>query len=320
MPLTLPNLDDLRWEDLVEEGRSLLPAYAPQWTNHNPSDPGITLIELLAYASERLMYQTNRITMQHMIEFLQLIKGEDIECVSQHELTLEKRKTVLALRDSVRAVTAEDFEQLVGGVEGMNAGDANGRAISVPMSNLESEDPAEQFGNAPGHATVIVIPARRPHVPSRELRMQVKRRLEPARLLTTRIHVVGPHYVNLGVWLTLVLRRGAPADEVRNEAIKRIGEFFDPLTGWIDKKGWPLGRSVYVSELYQLLGDIDGIEFARRSTDATKTPLDEFVLATPQPSRMKRNSRGELDAVELRPFELIAVTIAPEDISVAFQA
>src|SRR5215467_9420999 len=120
MPLTLPNLDDLRWEDLVEEGRSMIPAYAPEWTNHNPSDPGITLIELLAYASERLMYQTNRITTHQMIRFLELIKGEDVECTSHRELTSEKRKVLLDLRDSTRAVTAEDFEKLASSVEGMS--------------------------------------------------------------------------------------------------------------------------------------------------------------------------------------------------------
>jgi hypothetical protein len=320
MPLTLPNLDDLRWEDLVEEGRSLIPAYAPEWTNHNPSDPGITLIELLAYTSERLMYQTNRITTEHMREFLELIRGKKIECLTQHELTAEKREIVRDLRDSIRAVTAEDFETLASGVEGMNAGETNGRAICVLSSNLESDDPAARVADRPGHVTLIIIPARKPHVPSIELRMQVKRKLEPARLLTTRIHVVGPHYVNLGIRLTLVLRRGALVDEVRNKALDRIREFFDPLTGWIDKKGWPLGRSVYVSELYQLLGDIEGIELARRSTDARGTPIDEFVLIPPQTSPVQRNPRGELEAVKLQPFELIAVIVAPEDIAVAFQA
>ena len=40
--LPLPNLDDRRWADLVEEGRALIPFYAPEWTDHNASDPGIT--------------------------------------------------------------------------------------------------------------------------------------------------------------------------------------------------------------------------------------------------------------------------------------
>src|SRR5690349_4133941 len=52
MPLPLPNLDDRSYTDLVEEARRLIPTYAPEWTNHNPSDPGIMLIELFAYLTE----------------------------------------------------------------------------------------------------------------------------------------------------------------------------------------------------------------------------------------------------------------------------
>jgi hypothetical protein len=230
---------------------------------------------------------------------------------------------VRALQESTRAVTAKDFENLARTVDGMNEGDAEGSAICLPSSNLESQDPAEQNAHAPGHFTVIVIPARKSHIPTRDLLVRVKNRLEPARLLTTRIHVVGPQYVNLGVQLTLVLRRGVPADEVRNKVLDRIRTFFDPLTGGIDQNGWPLGRSVYVSELYQLLGDIEGIEFVRRSKDVAGVLMDEFFLkppTSPSPSRLKRSLRDELEAVELLPFELIAVTVASEDIAVAFQA
>ena len=35
-----PNLDDRTWQDLVDEMRALIPIYAPQWTDHNPSDLG----------------------------------------------------------------------------------------------------------------------------------------------------------------------------------------------------------------------------------------------------------------------------------------
>ena len=46
MPIPLPNLDDWTYADLTAEARALIPSLCPEWTNHNPSDPGITLIEL----------------------------------------------------------------------------------------------------------------------------------------------------------------------------------------------------------------------------------------------------------------------------------
>jgi hypothetical protein len=73
MPLPLPNLDDRRWTDLVEEGRALIPRYAPRWTDHNISDPGITLVELLAWMAESSVYALNRITPRHRYKFLSLL-------------------------------------------------------------------------------------------------------------------------------------------------------------------------------------------------------------------------------------------------------
>ena len=75
MPLRVPNLDDRTFDDLVDEALAMLPRYAPAWTNHNPSDPGITLIELLAYFTELFIFRLNRVTKETKIRFLQLLYG-----------------------------------------------------------------------------------------------------------------------------------------------------------------------------------------------------------------------------------------------------
>src|SRR5687767_6379884 len=71
--LPLPNLDDRRWADLVQEGQALIPFYAPEWTDHNASDPGITLVELLAWLAEMDLYQLNRIPAWHIRKLLGLV-------------------------------------------------------------------------------------------------------------------------------------------------------------------------------------------------------------------------------------------------------
>ncbi len=73
MPLPLPNLDDRRWADLVDEGRALIPRYAPKWTDHNIHDPGITLMELFAWLTEMTVYRLNRIPERHLRKYLSLI-------------------------------------------------------------------------------------------------------------------------------------------------------------------------------------------------------------------------------------------------------
>jgi predicted phage baseplate assembly protein len=73
MSLPLPDLDDRRWADLVEQGRALIPLYAPEWTDHNASDPGITLMELLAWIAEGDIYRLNRITDRQKRALLRLL-------------------------------------------------------------------------------------------------------------------------------------------------------------------------------------------------------------------------------------------------------
>lgn len=73
MLVTLPNLDDRRWAELVDEARALIPFYAPEWTDHNVHDPGITLVELFAWLAEAQIYQVNRVPERHRRKFLSLV-------------------------------------------------------------------------------------------------------------------------------------------------------------------------------------------------------------------------------------------------------
>lgn len=71
--LEAPNLDDRTWQDIVDQARALIPTYAPEWTDHNPSDLGMTLIELFAWMVEGLIYRLNRVPEKNYIAFLNLL-------------------------------------------------------------------------------------------------------------------------------------------------------------------------------------------------------------------------------------------------------
>jgi Baseplate J-like protein len=73
MPLPLPNLDDRRWRDLTQEAIPLIPRYAPQWTDFNTHDPGITLMEMLAWLTESMVYQLNQVPTRFTWKFLSFI-------------------------------------------------------------------------------------------------------------------------------------------------------------------------------------------------------------------------------------------------------
>lgn len=73
MSLPVPNLDDRRFQDIVDECRRRIPTYTPEWTDHNLSDPGITLVELFAWMSEQILYRLNKVPDKNYIKFLELI-------------------------------------------------------------------------------------------------------------------------------------------------------------------------------------------------------------------------------------------------------
>src|SRR6059058_5589808 len=77
MPLALPDLDTRRFEELVLEGRSRIPMHAPGWTDHNESDPGIVLVELLALLVEADVYRANRVPDRNRRKLLALL-GERV--------------------------------------------------------------------------------------------------------------------------------------------------------------------------------------------------------------------------------------------------
>ena len=67
------NLDDRKFQDLVDECILRIPRYCPEWTNYNPSDPGITLIELFAWLTDQMLLRFNQVPLRNYITFLELL-------------------------------------------------------------------------------------------------------------------------------------------------------------------------------------------------------------------------------------------------------
>src|SRR5262245_1775425 len=180
MPINLPNLDDRSYADLVDQARAMIPKLCPEWTDHNPTDPGIVLIELFAWLAEMVLYRVNAVTDRNALAFLRLLNGpvapgspeagalahylaladrpDAIDPADLHEAT---RETILLLRDRYRAITRDDYEYLVldrwlrtDDAQALGPGGVVARARCVPQRNLESTGPA-RLADAPGHVSVV---------------------------------------------------------------------------------------------------------------------------------------------------------------------
>ena len=73
MSLPSPSLDDRTFQQLVDEAKRRIPELAPEWTDHNVSDPGVAMIELFAWMTESLLYRLNQVPDRLYLKFLELM-------------------------------------------------------------------------------------------------------------------------------------------------------------------------------------------------------------------------------------------------------
>lgn len=265
MSLPLQNLDDVTFEELVKEAKSLIPVYTSEWTNHNPSDPGITLVELFAWLCEMIIYRIDQIPEKNYLRFLKLL---GIQLAEGEELASGIRRGVQQLSECTRAVTVEDYEMLA--YRALmekpdikeNFPDISARTICLAnrdMENKKSED-SEQFG----HVSVILIVSTQNQSDlmkeTYNIKQYVKQYLSERKVLTNRVHVVDPDYQDIKINMLVAARDKKLADTIRSV----IEEHIDPIQGGEGKKGWPLGRNLYKSDLYYLVERIPGIDHVKQ--------------------------------------------------------
>jgi hypothetical protein len=163
----------------------------------------------------------------------------------------------LTLRHRGRAVCAADYEALA-----REASPAVALARALPATTASHVPVA-------GHVTVIIVPHShdpRPQ-PTFELRREVGEylaRRAPASLAASRIAVVGPTYLPVGVGAVVVPRDPGDARAIKTAVVEALARFLHPLTGGPDGEGWGFGRDVFASDVASVLAAIPGIDAIRR--------------------------------------------------------
>jgi predicted phage baseplate assembly protein len=116
MPLPDIQLDDRTFEQLATELRRRIPAYTPEWTDHNESDPGITLIQLFSWLSEMIIWRLNQVPQKNYHAFLQLV-GIDLKqpAPAVAELTFKLSSKDLGVAVPIPAGTQAQLDGGAGG-------------------------------------------------------------------------------------------------------------------------------------------------------------------------------------------------------------
>jgi predicted phage baseplate assembly protein len=166
------------------------------------------------------------------------------------------------LRSRERAVTESDYEFLA----------RRARPSAIGRVKCLQPRPAEAGRVAPGQIYVLVIPrVMNPdfYLDPDELELAqedaqaLSEYLDTRRMLTARVDVRTPAYRWVAVKTELRAAPGVPPEAVEAEVNARLYRFLNPLVGGPDGTGWPFGRDLFVSDVYQSLQGIPNVQFIR---------------------------------------------------------
>jgi uncharacterized phage protein gp47/JayE len=188
--------------------------------------------------------------------------GADAETVP-----MVKQRGPQTLRHRDRAITSTDLEWLARQAVGTRIA----RAKCLPNLNRE-------LRFEPGWVTLVIVPQGQGSklLPSAELIRDVNNYLETrafaglSQSIPSRINVIGPGYIPVAVEAQIVPRDLDDAQLVKQQAIAALNQFFHPLTGGPEGKGWVFGRDVYVSEVCRILEEVPGVSYVNQSTQTVQ--------------------------------------------------
>lgn len=138
-----------------------------------------------------------------------------------------EKRIPLYLQHRDRLVAQTDFEEILQQAPGVDIG----RFDILPLTHPEVGDV-----EAPGVVTIVIIPAFDPlhpdaPKPDRLFLETVCTHLEPRRLITTELHVIGPEYVSIWISVGIEVIPGEDTAPVREAVKEALRTFLSPLAG-----------------------------------------------------------------------------------------
>jgi hypothetical protein len=273
MTLQQLNLDTKTFEDIRDEMVASIQKYTDTWTNHNPSDPGITILEMLSWISETTLFRINRIPEESYTNFLRLVTGaygieeidillndtfldpsrrhilefqKEIEEGNKTSITEMKANVLRFLTSRYRAVTEDDFRQLT--IEASNESKIQAKVKRAIINKSNDDEKVE----------VVIVSQSRDHY--NELIPVVKEYLQPRTLIGTIIEVKQPIFTDVDIDVKVVCHNYVMPENVIDNIRTRILQHLDPFEGGDEKTGWPYTRPLTVYEIAQIIEETNGVK------------------------------------------------------------
>jgi hypothetical protein len=179
--------------------------------------------------------------------------GEDAESL-EHAISRARKE----FRTRYRAITSQDYEILALSTPGLRV------ARAWAIANYNTDLPC--IGDFPAAVTVVVVPYTRAGettpMPSDGFIKTVYEHLNKHRLITSSLHVAAPEYVKISIDCKIHIKNKSDPDAVERRVQEALTSFLDPIRGGTENNGWPFGRAVYSSEIYQVIDKVVDVDFA----------------------------------------------------------
>lgn len=228
--------------------------------------------------------------------------GIDAETLAEAELRIPSR-----LRHRNRAVTEDDFRELVGQVPGANIG----RVEVIPRFL-----PRQRRFNVPGVVSVMILPRKQqteaPNPrPDQPLIQKVHDYLSTRRPLATELYVIGCEYIPLGLSIGITVKAGFGHDQVNYDVRQAVQEYLWSLSPYGPAgEGWPLGRPVKDRELEVIVARVKGV--------ATVSGVNLFERKARVWHMKQRNNPCDPIEITLKDWqlpELLAVMVSTDGVT-----
>jgi hypothetical protein len=276
MATALATAVDPDFDTLVRQGVALLPIVAPEWTDHNPSDPGVTLIELLAYVTDALLYRAAHVGVADRRAFLRLLSGtagaelaldDDPRPLAGAALQAALAGALAGLADPDVVVTSADAERLaLRALAGLPHG-GGVRVLALPRTNLPrllAHAPGGAPGRDAGHLSLVLFVAPgTPESATQALLEAARAYLEPRRLLTSRLHVIEPVPLHLAVRVHATAAAGADRHALQHAIAQALADALPagvPAAGPADDDAPRARGRLLLSGLVERIAAVEGVE------------------------------------------------------------
>lgn len=304
------------YQDLIDEMVEAIPVYTNIWTDFNPSDPGITILEVLCWVAETLIYKANRISKETYLNFLRLIAGTELyigtdylqkelldevdylekggnydatKVVAQVHAYWQSVNLAVSLMDyynlSSTAYVGEAFMQL-----GLTEYDVLDKG---KLKMAESEDAKSIFVNYDKLSKAVVIRVNPLFVNPENLEVEeldgkglikaIKAYVIPRRTVGTIVTVSLLDFVPVVLNTQVVINANHTREAVEASIRQQIERFFSPFYGGISGEGWHPDDVLFQSDLFFVISKATGVEavtevIINNDVDITSLTLDGYPI------------------------------------------